>query len=969
MSTDGGTNWQRIDSGASTDYFGVSAVNGHTGWAVGKNGIIAKTVDAWANLDYQRTRTISSDILDASFISADRGWIITSTTVYRTSDGGNVWEFLGSDNTGLKSVMFVDIAHGWIVGSSGNIQYTSSGGAVWVPQTSNTTVQLYDIHFIDLQNGWAVGSSGVILKTIDGGSNWTAGTSGTTEYLYSVYFVDANTGWVTGEWGWAAKSVDGGNTWTRLTSLYSGNRALRSVYFHDSQTGWAVGGGTYAAGLTYRTIDGGTTWGSGSQAPTYLTSVHFADSKNGLAVGNDGVLLKTGNGGITWSINQANITDLIYNAVQFVDAQTAILVGGEGIILSGSIKLSPSVSNAIPDPGLDEDFTLTVLANLDSVFADADSPNLAYSAVTDGYTTAEIAGSLLSLSAIQDYYGTSTVTVTATDEQPVSVDHIVTVTVNSINDDPVLAGLPDLAFTEDDSTQLDLDSYVSDADHDTTEITFMADVIGAAAQAPIQVKAGLGGDFRIDVDSGDLVITIDGTSHVASLVSSADSSGTFTVVFTATDDSAATDTDTLDVTVSPVNDLPIAVNDNATTAEDTAAYILVLANDFDVENGLSLLVTDAWTPIHGTTAISNDTVIYTPELNYFGPDTFSYVMSDGTAGLDTAKVFITVTSVNDPPVLAGLPDISFPEDSNTTLPLNQYVSDVDHDTTQINFSGPSPGTTEINVEVRAGQGAYFWSNYTNLNGEFEVVISASDGFDTDTDTMLVTITPVNDPPGMFTAYAPENNTAISIEAANLDIYLSFAWSPTTDPEGDVVRYRFDLTGTLGNALPDSLFSQNSLNLQYREIAEAMLAAGSSTSASGTWTIFATDGQDSTLSSNEPFLLFINLGNLAITDILGIPTEYALHPNYPNPFNPSTTVRFDLPEAAEVQLVVYDIRGREVVRLVNGRLEPAYHQITWNGRTAHGIDVPTGIYIARLHTTPTAGVTPQYSKSIKMVMLK
>ncbi|UCD38810.1 MAG: T9SS type A sorting domain-containing protein, partial [Fidelibacterota bacterium] len=94
----------------------------------------------------------------------------------------------------------------------------------------------------------------------------------------------------------------------------------------------------------------------------------------------------------------------------------------------------------------------------------------------------------------------------------------------------------------------------------------------------------------------------------------------------------------------------------------------------------------------------------------------------------------------------------------------------------------------------------------------------------------------------------------------------------------------------------------------------------------------------------------------------VPATVALHPAYPNPFNPSTSLAFDLPEAAAVQFIVYDMLGREVARLVDGYIESGTHHATWNGRTASGREVPTGIYIARL-------VTPEYSKSIKMVMLK
>jgi hypothetical protein len=89
----------------------------------------------------------------------------------------------------------------------------------------------------------------------------------------------------------------------------------------------------------------------------------------------------------------------------------------------------------------------------------------------------------------------------------------------------------------------------------------------------------------------------------------------------------------------------------------------------------------------------------------------------------------------------------------------------------------------------------------------------------------------------------------------------------------------------------------------------------------------------------------------------LPSVFALHQNYPNPFNPVCTIRYDLPQASNVVLIVYDIIGREVARLVDGFMELGYHGVQWNGR-----DFASGIYIARL-------VTLEYSKSIKMVLLK
>ena len=94
----------------------------------------------------------------------------------------------------------------------------------------------------------------------------------------------------------------------------------------------------------------------------------------------------------------------------------------------------------------------------------------------------------------------------------------------------------------------------------------------------------------------------------------------------------------------------------------------------------------------------------------------------------------------------------------------------------------------------------------------------------------------------------------------------------------------------------------------------------------------------------------------------IPNEFRFLQNYPNPFNPTTTLRLELPQADEVRLAVYDLLGREVVRLVDGHLKAGHHRLIWNGSDTRGREVPTGIYIARL-------VTPAYTKSIKMVLLR
>ena len=91
----------------------------------------------------------------------------------------------------------------------------------------------------------------------------------------------------------------------------------------------------------------------------------------------------------------------------------------------------------------------------------------------------------------------------------------------------------------------------------------------------------------------------------------------------------------------------------------------------------------------------------------------------------------------------------------------------------------------------------------------------------------------------------------------------------------------------------------------------------------------------------------------ITDIEPEPEpvvyQFNLEPNYPNPFNPSTTIRFSLPQNEKVVLSIYDLLGKKVVDLVNGNMTAGWHTVEWNGKNQAGNLVASGVYIYRLQT--------------------
>jgi hypothetical protein len=85
----------------------------------------------------------------------------------------------------------------------------------------------------------------------------------------------------------------------------------------------------------------------------------------------------------------------------------------------------------------------------------------------------------------------------------------------------------------------------------------------------------------------------------------------------------------------------------------------------------------------------------------------------------------------------------------------------------------------------------------------------------------------------------------------------------------------------------------------------------------------------------------------------IPRVFALYPNYPNPFNPSTTIAFDLPgardEARPVSLVIYDVRGRRVRTLIDSEIVPGSYRLVWDGRDGRGASVSSGLYLYTLRS--------------------
>jgi hypothetical protein len=107
---------------------------------------------------------------------------------------------------------------------------------------------------------------------------------------------------------------------------------------------------------------------------------------------------------------------------------------------------------------------------------------------------------------------------------------------------------------------------------------------------------------------------------------------------------------------------------------------------------------------------------------------------------------------------------------------------------------------------------------------------------------------------------------------------------------------------------------------------------------------------------------VETGQVFYANPSSIPTAYALRQNSPNPFNPRTAIMFDMPNAGDVKISVFNVLGQNVTDLVDGHMEAGTHEVVWNGKDNDGATVASGIYFYRIDTN-------QFSDTKKMMLLK
>ena len=240
-----------------------------------------------------------------------------------------------------------------------------------------------------------------------------------------------------------------------------------------------------------------------------------------------------------------------------------------------------------------------------------------------------------------------------------------------------------------------------------------------------------------DPEHGDVALV----DNVATYTPDLNYNGSDSFTFKANDGELDSNTASVSITVTPVNDAPVAADQSASTAEDTAKDITLTATDVDSDNLIYIIVDQ---PTHGSVSLADAVATYTPDLNYNGSDSFTFKANDGVLDSEIAVVTITVTPVNDAPV-AVADEYTVDEDAVLTVLAVDGVlandSDVDGDIlTAILVSDVSHGILDL-----ATDGSFVYTPADNYFGSDSFTYKANDGtLDSNAVTVSLTVNSVND---------------------------------------------------------------------------------------------------------------------------------------------------------------------------------------------------------------------------------
>jgi hypothetical protein len=669
---------------------------------------------------------------------------------------------------------------------------------------------------------------------------------------------------------------------------------------------------------------------------------------------------------------------------------------------------SPYIVSVIEEIVLNEDFNPVYEIDLSPYYNDDEiiyDDSLRYNLINSSDILVPlIFDDRLILNPIKDSFGQDTLILEVYDTKNLSISDSIFISIQPINDAPIINHDSLYTVNEGDSIRIDLTKLITDIDDSFAKLDISSSFINASIDSLNLVS---------EIVVNELLIKSKGEDNYTSLLK-----------ISATDTSGASANDTLNISVIGINDPPVLLDHKLAfnLTEDFTDTLSIFGDSlfYDPDSEFKLSVTSQHSLVDYELNFDSTSVLINSVQNAFGVDTLILKAKDSEYET-TSNIPVSVLPVNDAPEWLALEKVMMPEETDFRVNLTSQVQDVDDDSTGLVFQVLNQDTllqAGLETEIE-GQTELILVPAVDTFGEFELQLMVLDtSLAADTTSAFVTVQNVNDIPVLSSKYqAPallEDFQAFKL--GNLDT-LYF------DVEGDSLQFEISQNGSIVQAaidsvnhlvlspiehafgtdtlviriqdsedlisdslyfaiqpindppvlsgLPDSLVFENDstviLNLDeyvqdVDDPKEALRWEFAASSASiltelseqrelyvstpdyiGRDSLFLAVYDTSEASASDNIL--VNALMPTNNELVGdIPEEFSLSQNYPNPFNPSTNIRIGLPETSDVEIVIYNLLGQRVQTVLDQRMTAGYHSIRIEMAT-----LATGIYLYQMRS--------------------
>jgi hypothetical protein len=325
--------------------------------------------------------------------------------------------------------------------------------------------------------------------------------------------------------------------------------------------------------------------------------------------------------------------------------------------------------------------------------------------------------------------------------------------------------------------------------------------------------------------------------------------------------------------------------------------------------------------------------------DWVGSDSIVFIAKDPGDRTDSSKAVFSVTPSNLPPKISSIPEQTILENEKfPALNLDDYVIDPDNADSQLmwSFSGNKNLIVIITnhiLQVTTPDSEWAGSELLTFK------VSDPEGL-RDSTKITFTVIALNDPP--IVTHIPDQRIlpGNTFQPIKLDDYV------------------FDVDNN-DSEIDWSAYGSVELQVQIVNRIATVMVPNSEWLGSEMIIFYAKDPYG--LTGNSITTFTVSTSTDINTEEESLPTKFALYPNYPNPFNPETTISFDVPEASQVRMIIYNRLGQKVRTLLDEAKRAGRYHINWNGTDDFGKKVSSGVYFYQIETE-------KYNATRKMILI-